>query len=334
MYGYSRDSIVKNLEDLCSVPGVSGCEKQTGISDAIYTLAKHINPDTIQDQRGNVISILGTGDTKIALDAHMDEVGFTIVDISTQQIELALIGVYTLSQIAGSPVWIVGKDIFWTLYVQDERLFFRPDHLEETDLCSVGDILTFQRSFRHTSEEEIEATALDNRVGCSILLEILKTITVPEDLTLVCIFSVQEEINNSNIDEISRQHGVHHGIIIESAYAQPLHFDTSGMVIPRLWQGCAIQYQWEDFVIDQNLIWSIETLAHNESICIQQEIPATDIGRTNCSKFQRVSGLECCAINIPVRNQHIKKSQVCISDMIEAYKLIVSLIAQYRSIFK
>jgi putative aminopeptidase FrvX len=111
MYGYSRGSLVKNLEDLCSVPGVSGFEKQTGISDALYTLVKRMNPDTIQDQRGNVISIFGTGDTKIALDAHMDEVGFTIVDISTHQIELSLIGVYTLSQIAGSPVWIIGKDI-------------------------------------------------------------------------------------------------------------------------------------------------------------------------------------------------------------------------------
>lgn len=225
-----------NLQELCSVCGVSGFECQTGISEFLYQKARTICLNTHRDKKGNIISIVGTGNTKVLIDAHMDEVGFSIIGLSKDGIELRPIGVFTLSRIAGEGVFIIGKNVTGVLKIYDECIFFVPDSPDDTHKCAIHDLVSFKRTFQIQPNNEIEATALDNRVGCAILLELLENIIPPENATFVYVFSVQEEINNSNLNEIILHYGIDYGIVVESAYALPVHFDTKGMIIPELGQ--------------------------------------------------------------------------------------------------
>lgn len=67
--------ILKILKEICLTPGISGNELYSGISQEIFSIVKNINKNTIIDKYGDVISILGNGNKKIMIDAHLDEDG-------------------------------------------------------------------------------------------------------------------------------------------------------------------------------------------------------------------------------------------------------------------
>jgi len=319
-----------DLKKICLVPGVSGNEIYSGVSQEIFSIVENINKNTIIDKYGNVISFLGKGKKRILIDSHLDEIGFLVSKKNYDKIELISIGDSNISKINNSKAYILKKNIIGKVIQQDKNIIFQTDNFYCNKNINVGDIVSFSRSFK-IKNNLIEATALDNRIGCACLIYLMKKIIKKNinDLELIFTFTAGEERDSSILDKIATKYDVNFGIIVDAAYAEPVSFETNNMSIPKLGKGCALQYLGKNFVVDKNIISKIEQLAKKENILIQKEIPIPNLGRTNFSKFQQ-TGILGCVINIPVRDQHEQISKTNVDDFYSAAKLILSIVKTFK----
>lgn len=316
------------LKELCLTPGISEKEIYSGISQRIFNIAKTINNRTIIDGNGNVISCFGNGDKKIIIDAHLDEVGFFVYCKKNNKIKLNAIGDIDLQKINHSDVFVISKNIKGKISKKNNDIF-----LETKDKTTIvpGDIVSFSRLFS-CRDTVIKGTALDNRVGCACSLNLMKKIRNKDlkNIQIIFTFTANEENDRSNLDIIANRFEADFGIIIDSAYAQPINFETDKTLIPVLGAGCAIQDSGAGFVVDENIINTIKNYAKGKNIPFQNETPPSGLGRTNLSKLQQINK-PGCVINIPVRNQHERISEANANDLYAANKLIWQIIKLFIS---
>jgi len=208
------------LEELCAVHAVSGREDL--MTSKIYNLISPLVDESFIDNLGNVVGIL-YGERfpgyRLMLQAHMDEVGFIIRDITKDGFllfervggipEYSLLGehVDVLTE-SGQiiPGYIGTKSHHVT--VQEERYMVPKIHdmfidvgfttrkeVEEAGI-RIGDTATYHPNFNRFGNGMICSKALDNRVGVFILLEILNAFRNQRPpSTLVFSFTVLEEFS-------------------------------------------------------------------------------------------------------------------------------------------
>lgn len=200
------------LKEYTEALGVSGCEK--GIRQAIMgklpqTCETHI------DKLGNLIAHRKGNGKKVMVAAHMDEVGFIAKYIEDDgRIKFAPVGgidsrilmskrvVFLKNRAAGvigsKPIHLQNKEEssspvdFRNLYI-DIGASSREEALK---YVKQGDYATFQSSYAEMGEF-IKSRALDDRVGCAIITDLLQDdsddLKGDEDIDLYGVFTVMEE---------------------------------------------------------------------------------------------------------------------------------------------
>jgi len=316
---------IKTLKELCLQPGISGQELSCGITQYIFKIVKSINPQTVIDQYGNVVSTIGQGPYRVLLDAHLDEFGF-LIKKDDKNIILKPQGGFDIKKIDGS-LKIINKNISGKIKIgEDGQLFFLPKAKKDFLLIKNGDLAMFNKRFSFSKSGKIQATSLDNRIGCLALIELLKKLSQMDlnGLTLIFAFSAGEEIGKFYLAEVIKKEKIDLSIIVDAAYAQPIEFinPPQDLNIPTLRMGCALQTRGQKFVIENNLITKIEKIASDNKIATQRETPPKNAGRTNLSGLSNSKSKDCLVINIPVKNQHSQLSECHIDDFSAAVKLI------------
>ncbi|RLE54754.1 MAG: M42 family peptidase [Thermoprotei archaeon] len=260
MYSISKNYLANLLKELCSVPGVSGAERP--VREYIAKYIKELCPSGISlysDTLGNLVVKLGEGSPKIALMAHMDEVGIVVKSIEERGlIRFSYVGGLDTRVMLGQVVAIYGSGSklrgksWWErkvlgvvgvkpihLLSEEERkkvpdvkeLFIdiglrKREEVEE--LIQVGDVGHVERSFIRLPTEigdVVSARALDDRAGCAVLLGVLKQLIdreVKPQATLYLVFTVQEEIGLRGSRVITyklHEEGLEKAIIIDVTHA-------------------------------------------------------------------------------------------------------------------
>ncbi len=323
-----ENNIAKNLERLCNQPGVSEYEKESGISEYLFEMVKNKNPETYIDTAGNIVSIIGNSGRTIILEAHMDETGF-LVDKKNGNIVLLPQGIIKGEKVEDNNVFVIGKSITGKISISPESDFiFIPTNKKDRGSIEAGDIVAFKRSFINNGGE-IRASALDNRIGCSVLIEIL-TIAVKNGSKnrLVFVFSRKEEMDGSSFGDIISLYKNSSAVIVDAAYAQPVEFETnvSDVSIPILGAGCAIQTKGLGFTVLETDITEMKKIAKENDIKIQEERAPDGFGKTNLAKWQMQGIKRGVVINIPVRDQHHQIAMTNLSDAKEAIRLILQIV--------
>jgi endoglucanase len=325
-----NSNLIDNLKKLCNQPGISGFEKESGISDFLFNLVKDINQETKFDSSGNIVSIIKGGGQAIILEAHMDETGFLVSDIK-ENVILSPQGIIKGEKVDGNDVFILGKEIEGKISIGEEGEFiFDLVAQENFNKVEVGDLVAFKRSFIEDANE-VKACALDNRIGCSALLEVLKdNMQNGLNRNLVFVFSRKEEIDQSLFSDIIDLYKDAAAIVVDAAYAQPVDFDINiaDVAIPILGAGCAIQSKGKGFDIADNVVNEIKGIAQENNIKIQDEKAPVGMGKTNFAQMLRQGIKDGIVINIPVRNQHHQSAVTNILDAKEAVRLINILISK------
>lgn len=199
------------LERLCNATGVTGEEREVRaiILEQVRELADEVKIDPL----GSVYAIRHAkteNPLRVMLDAHMDEIGFLIVsDDENGLYRFVKIGGIDDRQLPGKTV-LVGKDNLPGVIGAKAIHLTEPgetDNKISSDSLridigpgggnvKVGDRATFATRFR-TAGPSFIAKALDNRLGCATLIEILRAAKESDALDhieLLVAFSVQEEI--------------------------------------------------------------------------------------------------------------------------------------------
>ena len=241
------------------------------------------------DSLGNVTAKINSGKPKILVEAHLDEVGFF----------KAADKIYPLGDI--------------DLCMFDMRDFELKNNL-----------LYFKRKFK-IRDNILKSPALDNRVGCVALLMLPKIVEdIKADITLA--FTSKEETTQEGILKIVR--GIKPDILIsiDSAYAKPFLNNNRKYNIPILGKGPAIQKVGKNFKTED--IEQLLKIASINKLKTQFEIIDPEIGQTNLSRLKRFN-FKKVQINIPVRYQHSKNSEVNLKDIEETTMFLAQVIRYY-----
>lgn len=196
------------LKDLCLLNGTSGDE--SAVRDYIISKIKD-NCEYKVDALGSIIAFKkGKKRTnkKVMICAHMDEVGFIITDITDDgYLKFAPVGgidarivadrKVTINNINGviglKPIHLLSSDEKEKA-VSFKNLFIDIGAKDKSDaekFVSLGDFAYFSSDYYEFGEGFIKAKALDDRIGCMLMIELINS-TLEYD-TYFC-FNVQEEV--------------------------------------------------------------------------------------------------------------------------------------------
>ncbi len=201
------------LKRLSEAHGVPGNEDEVR-----EIISKELSPycDIEVDKMGNLICKKGKGEKKIMLAAHMDEVGLMVKQVDKDGfIRFAALGGFfdqtLLNQrvimhtskgrrygVIGSKPPHILKEEERKKVVEYKEMFIDIGAKDDKDAAKlgikIGDHITFDRSFKTLAGDIITGKGFDNRIGCAVMVEVVKRIKLKRDQTLYAVGTVQEEV--------------------------------------------------------------------------------------------------------------------------------------------
>ena len=202
------------MKELSLAPGVSSCEEE--VAKIITRELKDVADDIETDSMGNLIATK-KGEKKapkVMLAAHMDEIGLmvryiddngylkfsTIGGINDQMLMNQTVTVH--SSVGENVIGVIGSKPPHVTTPEERKKVVKADDMfidigakdkeEAEKMVKVGDVMTFNSLFVEYPNNLIMGKALDNRVGCYVMIEVLKR--VDTRATVYGVGTVQEEV--------------------------------------------------------------------------------------------------------------------------------------------
>lgn len=323
--------MVNTLKTLCLLSGVSSFEDEVRnyIKDRVAPHADSIRVDAM----GNLIVFKkGTkpSGNKLMLCAHMDEVGLIIRAITEDgYLKFACVGGIDRRVLLGKRVAVGDKKVTGIIGLKaihmtspEERK--RVPKLEEyyidigakdkeaaEALVNIGDCGVFVSDVVEFGSGMLKAKAIDDRVGCAILIKLLE-----EDLPMDCtfVFTVQEEVGTRGAFGSAFSITPEIAMVLEgTTAADNPALDEHCQVC---WPGKGPVISWMDgsAVYDRDLFELLRDLADRNNVPWQMKHYLA--GGTDAGAIQRTKdGVRVTGISAAVRYLHAPSSVASISDM-------------------
>lgn len=328
--------MLNTLKTLCSLDGVSGWEDS--VANYIYNEAKLYADSISRDSIGNIFVFKKgnrTTDRPLMICAHMDEVGMIIKSITDDgYLKFGFIGGVDRRVVIGKRVKVCGKYPGLVgvkavhLSTKDERknvpktqdLYIDIGATSKEDaekLVSLGDYASFDSEFYTFGDGFVKARALDDRVGCAIMLTLLKE-DLPVDTHFV--FTVQEEVGLRGATVAVNRVKPHSALVLEGTTAADIPEMDGALQVCNLGQGPVIGCMDRSTIYDKEYLSKLFDLAKDAGIsCQTKKLVAggTDAGIIHKS----VSGVRTTSISAPIRYIHSPASVACVSDIEDMLKL-------------
>lgn len=284
----------------------------------------------------------GRGKT-VMLAAHMDEIGLMVKKIDDS-------GFIRISPIGGvEPFTLVGQVVkllkpngqvicngiitFGELHDGSEVKNLPPmDHLyidtglTKKQLMKKGvDIGTFiipDHHFRYLgSNNIITGKALDDRIGCYMLIKIAEQLKKYRGLNIYYVFTVQEEIGlygaKTSVYEISPDWGI--------AVDVTMATDSDIQRGPRIGSGPYLTVKDQELIANPKIDAHIKMLAKKHKIPLNLEV--TDFGTTDATNIMLSGGgVPSTILGVAIRNIHTTVGVADIRDIQQAIKLATLLL--------
>jgi tetrahedral aminopeptidase len=326
--------MIKTLEKLCSITGVSGNEAE--IRNYIIDEVKSLVDEIKVDNMGNLICIKKGSGKKIMFAAHMDEIGIIVTHIDENGfLRFSNMGglytFYTLTKRLKFSNGTVGC-VFYDGKVDDIRnvklssMFIDigvKSREEAEKLVSIGDTACFAGEFQQCGNKVI-SKAMDNRSGCAVLVEALKRLKDTETSNeIYFVFTVQEELGLRGAKTAA------FGLMPDLAIAVDVTLtgdtpDSKPMEVS-LGKGPAVKIKDLSIISHPIVKKLIVDTAKRLSIPLQYEI--LDRGGNDSGAIQSTAGgIPSGTISIPCRYVHSTNEMVDINDLDNAVKLTLGCI--------
>lgn len=321
--------ISKFLECLSNESGVSGYEYN--LNDLITTEFEKYTDDTILDNLGNIISIKkGTGNAKIMLAAHMDEIGLMVNFIEENGLlRFTSVGGFDPRTIVGQEVIVHGKEKHFGVigskppHLQDASEQDKSIKMEDmiidigfpyekvVELVQIGDVVTINRKFEYLKNNRVTGKALDNRVGISVLLECAKELQkTNHEADVYFVSTVQEEVSMGGAQAASFDINPDIGIAVDVGFGNTPELDRSSTI--NLGEGPGITLGGN---IHPNLRKKLIEVARQYNIPFQNEITPGATGTdANAIQINR-SGIPTLVLSVPLRYMHTSVELIQLEDI-------------------
>ncbi|MBE6661791.1 MAG: M42 family metallopeptidase [Ruminococcaceae bacterium] len=338
------------LRSLCLAFGPSGCEDE--VREKILAEGKKYCADHRVDGMGNLVfSFRPEGATKkMMLSAHMDEVGFMIHTVTDEgYLKFATLGGIDERVLCGRCVTVgnetrrvSGVIASKAIHHQDadERKKTTPakemlidigaSSKEEAEkLVSIGDFGTFDSEFYEFGDEKaplIKSKALDDRLGCAVMLLTMRKIASGEitpSMEVDFCFTVREELGLSGAKVVAERLAPDYAIVLETTAIADVAGTEASLRVADVGQGGAIS------LLDRSTIYDTAFVRYALELAEANGVPAqvkrfvsggNDAGHIHKSG----KGVKCLALSAPTRYLHSPSCVAALADY-EAVERLVAL---------
>ncbi len=320
------------LEKLTSPAGVAGEETSSFESlKGLFSLYGKVS----QDASGSIIVEREGKAPHILLDAHLDTIGFVVTEVMDGFVRLSKVGGVDMRTVEGMELTIHGtEDIYAVVCTVPPHLSDGESRVSKDGTCvadmgmtkeeaekliSVGDKVSFKKSFEKMGENRVTATYIDDRGGIAVLLKALEYVNTDKKITLVC--SAQEETGGTGATCAAYNVDADLALAVDVSFAATPDADPKDC--GKMNGGAMIGYSP---ALSREYSELLVSLAKEHEIPYQKEImngrTGTNADHITISK----SGIPTALVSLPQRNMHTPVEMVDIRDIESCAKLIARFI--------
>lgn len=321
------------LTELCRARGISGQEAEVRavLKEHLESRVDRVTVDAL----GNLICVREgsgpSGEFRVMVAAHMDEVGFMITHIESN-------GFLAFDPVGGMDPRLlpstrvrVGKDAIPGV------IGTKPGHLETPETMkqvidqkqllidigardrdqaskhvSVGDMATFDVDPEVWDNDLFKGRALDDRVGCAVLADILASESYP--FTLYGVFTVQEEVGLRGAAVAAHRVDPDLGLALEGTTCADIPGSPDHGQATNMGAGTAISLMDRSSISNRAMIDELIRLAEDHGIPYQFRRTAfggNDAGRINLAR----EGVPTVVLSVPCRYIHAPAALCSLKDV-------------------
>ncbi len=331
---------MKLLKELCMLNGTSGDEgavRNTIINmlpeDCTYTVDALGN--LIVEKKGEI-----EPQNKVALFAHMDEVGFIVTYINDE----GFVYVNSVGGVEGSALFskkitinglvgvaggkaihqCSGDEAKKSPEITNIALDFGFESKEEAEkYISLGDCGYFKSDFVEFGNGFIKSKALDDRVGCAVLLELLQK---KSKINYTAVFTVQEEIGARGAMVGAYTVNPDYAIVVESTTASDIPDTPEQKKVCKVGGGAVVTFMDRGTIYNKDLYKKAFEIAKQNDIPCQTKTVVAG-GNDASSIHKSAGGIKTLAVSLPCRYIHSSAS-VCNKNDIESVEKLVNALLE------
>ncbi|MBQ5765145.1 MAG: M42 family metallopeptidase [Clostridia bacterium] len=315
------------LNALCNIDAPSGNEEALR-----QFILKEISDycDAKVDKMGNIIAFKKGKNTpkyKVMLDAHLDEVGVIITNITESGMLLfdTVGGIETETLLSkrvrfGDTLGVIGSKPIHQSSADERKALPKSDSLyidigatdkdDALNYVSLGDIGTFASHWAELGESLVRSKALDDRVGCATLISLLKA---DAEYDFYATFTVGEEIGLRGAKTATYTVEPDFAIALEATSAADLHGSEGSNTVCEVGNGIAISFMDRATLYDRRLFdFALNTAKQNN---ISAQIKHAVTGGNNSGAIHLTkSGVKVITLSLPARYIHSPASVGSLND--------------------
>ena len=334
------------LEKLCNSTGPSGYEGhiRSVIKDELNTFTDN----TIIDRMGNIVVHKyreNDSSPKIMVISHMDESGLIITSYNEDgTLKFSTLGDIDKNSLPAKNVLIGDKMIpgvigIKPIHIQSKKE--RNENISLENMCidigafseeecrriiSLGDFVVFNGGFCNFGENLLKGKALGDRIGCSILIDLLR-----EDLNcnLYGVFNIQGNIGQRGVYAAAYNINPDLAIILDTIdsidYEEiPSYFRTS-----KLREGPVIPFKAGQCMFDRGIVESIRNKAEDIGIPYQKIGNTQGEGEVKAA-YLTINNCKTASVLIPCRYRNFNISVCSLADYDNILILLKSYLENYN----
>lgn len=349
-----KERIKESLKILTGLPGPSGAEQK--VIKYLKESFEKVSDEVSVDSWGNIIAVKkGKSDgPKLMIMAHADEIGLIVKAITENGfIMFNKVGTGGDITLPGRKVLIKGEipGVIGIkaghLQTPEERKTVKPASQCYIDVgatskeevkkfgIKVGDTIVFKSDFFELTNKDLICTkAIDDRIGCAVILELFKELKA-EDFagTLYGAISVQEEIGMRGAGMIGNQIKPDYAIALDTIPSGDTPDIGPNQLPIRLGGGPAcplmdgIGGQTVANIVHPKVKRMIEVQAKNAGIEVQFVTLAGEMYTTDSTNLSVANGgIASGILAIPRRYSHSPVELADINDAVDTFKILEGII--------
>lgn len=328
------------LKTLSELNGTSGDE--TLVRNFLIEEIKPYVEKIFIDKIGNLIAVKNQSlsGPKVLISAHMDEVALMIVSITNDGfLKFKPVGgidarilISKTVRIGETIVGVIGSKAIHLqkLPERQKTLTFEQLYIdigaqskeEASNKVKIGDYAYFISTCEPFGEGLYKGKAFDDRVGCAILVELLKQ---DYKFPLVAAFTVQEEVGLRGAKVAAYHIEPDFAIVVEGTVAADVMDKDEEEWVTELGKGPACSIIDRSTLYSPRLVQYMTELAHKNKIPLQFRRGSgggNDAGKIHLTK----SGIPTVSLSVPCRYIHSFVSVINKRDYSECYNLVLALL--------
>lgn len=338
---------MKWFQEITQIDGVSGHEHM--VANYLENEYSKVADEIIRDQLGSVVALKKSkkkNAPKVMVLAHMDEVGFLVKDITdTGVLKIHPVGGWFSQTLLAHRVRLTtrsGKQYPGTvgsipphMLSPEERK--KPIEIDQmivdigaknkedvSDMgVQIGDMIVVQGDFqRMNNDQRLLAKAFDNRYGCVLSMDLLKSLEDVElDFDLYVGASVQEEVGLRGAQTITQKIQPDLAVVLDCS---PANDALDNSALGKLGDGVLIRVMDGSMIADKDVLYKFVDVCEENDIKHQYYYSngGTDAGSVHKAN-EGVKTLTCC---VCARNIHTSSSILDVNDYLSAKNALIKFL--------